>query len=164
MSQTSDRIPCPHCQANNFPSSATCWQCGQPLHQQQDQPPAQPPPQPGPSQPVPPQPPGGYQPTSRISAATIRRHRPDLRDLGVHLRGGGAVVLSVRLQRGGDHHGGSRSEQGQSAGRMGDWRGCSIVGHRRGCRCDSRSFELVAVLQEPGERSKLAVGGRRSER
>lgn len=58
MSQTSDRIPCPRCQANNFPSSDVCWQCGQPLHQQQDQPPAQPPPEPGP-----PQPPGGYQPS-----------------------------------------------------------------------------------------------------
>lgn len=37
MSQTSDRIPCPRCQANNFPSSDVCWQCGQPLQRAQFQ-------------------------------------------------------------------------------------------------------------------------------
>lgn len=48
MSQTSDRVPCPHCQASNFPSSTVCWQCGQPLQAQQSQPPTGPtPPLPG---------------------------------------------------------------------------------------------------------------------
>jgi len=28
VNQSSDRIPCPSCGAENFPSSATCWQCG----------------------------------------------------------------------------------------------------------------------------------------
>lgn len=35
MSETGDRITCPKCGANNFPSSAVCWQCGEPLPQQQ---------------------------------------------------------------------------------------------------------------------------------
>ena len=51
MNETGDRIQCPKCGANNFPSSAVCWQCGEPLSQQQA---ATPPPgqQPGP-QPAP---------------------------------------------------------------------------------------------------------------
>ena len=59
MGTTSDRIPCPKCQANNFPTSAVCWQCGESLQAQQDQLPAgpspsvQPPQQPGPVQPPP---------------------------------------------------------------------------------------------------------------
>lgn len=53
MNEASQRIPCPKCQANNFPSSAVCWQCGQPLRAEQNQPPPGPPPQ---------GPPGGYQP------------------------------------------------------------------------------------------------------
>ena len=67
MSDT-DRIPCPHCQANNFPSSAVCWQCGQPLRAQSNETPGGPPPPvtpptPGPVQPPPP----SYEPppTSR---------------------------------------------------------------------------------------------------
>ncbi len=28
---TSDRVRCAYCGANNFPASATCWQCGRPL-------------------------------------------------------------------------------------------------------------------------------------
>ena len=51
MNQTSDRVPCPKCQANNFPSSAVCWQCGEPLQARQDE--SQPPTTPGPSQPAP---------------------------------------------------------------------------------------------------------------
>jgi hypothetical protein len=31
MNQASDRIPCPKCQASNFPNSAVCWQCGEPM-------------------------------------------------------------------------------------------------------------------------------------
>lgn len=49
MSQASDRIPCPECRANNFPSSTVCWQCGEPLRAQQNQPPTGAPP--GPEQP-----------------------------------------------------------------------------------------------------------------
>ena len=35
MSDPGNRIPCPHCQAANLPSSVTCWQCGQPLNAQE---------------------------------------------------------------------------------------------------------------------------------
>lgn len=35
MSDSENRVPCPHCQAANFPSSTTCWQCGQPMNAQQ---------------------------------------------------------------------------------------------------------------------------------
>lgn len=31
MTQSSDKISCPKCQASNFANSAVCWQCGQPL-------------------------------------------------------------------------------------------------------------------------------------
>ena len=67
MNQTLDRIPCPKCRAANFPSSAVCWQCGEPLHPKQAQPPSPPPPV-QPSAPTPPpQPPvqpapSGFQP------------------------------------------------------------------------------------------------------
>lgn len=37
MNETSDRIECPKCHANNFPSSAVCWQCGEPLPSRQPQ-------------------------------------------------------------------------------------------------------------------------------
>jgi hypothetical protein len=49
MNESSDRIPCPHCQASNFPSSSTCWQCGRPMRSQDQTPqgPAQPPQGPG---------------------------------------------------------------------------------------------------------------------
>jgi len=67
MNQTPDRIPCPACKAENFPSSAVCWQCGKPLQVRQDQPPPtespiQPPSQPQPQfAPIQPPPPS-YQP------------------------------------------------------------------------------------------------------
>lgn len=53
MNQESDRIPCPKCRANNFPTSAVCWNCGQPLHPQQEGAPEEPaaPPQAGPESP-----------------------------------------------------------------------------------------------------------------
>ena len=31
MNDSPNSVICPHCQAGNYPSSATCWQCGQPL-------------------------------------------------------------------------------------------------------------------------------------
>lgn len=31
---STERIPCPKCNANNFASSTTCWQCGEPLRAQ----------------------------------------------------------------------------------------------------------------------------------
>lgn len=58
MSETTDRIPCPHCQASNFPTSAVCWQCGRALRAE-SQPPAETPPAPG--APPPYQPPPPYQ-------------------------------------------------------------------------------------------------------
>lgn len=68
MSQSSsDRIQCPNCGANNFPSSATCWQCGRPLTAEQNQGPNQNPPQDQnqnqqPEQPLPPPPAYGSPP------------------------------------------------------------------------------------------------------
>jgi MFS family permease len=54
MGETTDRIPCPKCQASNFASSAVCWQCGQPLRAQANQPPpSNQPPSPGEYQPPP---------------------------------------------------------------------------------------------------------------
>ena len=52
MNDTSDRIECPKCHANNFTSSAVCWQCGEPLPRQEA---STPPPsaQPGPTGPQP---------------------------------------------------------------------------------------------------------------
>ena len=52
MNDTSDRIECPKCHANNFTSSAVCWQCGEPLPRQQASPPP-PSAQPGPTGPQP---------------------------------------------------------------------------------------------------------------
>jgi len=34
MTQPGERIPCPNCQAANFPSSEICWRCGRPLKTQ----------------------------------------------------------------------------------------------------------------------------------
>jgi len=51
MSETGDRITCPKCKANNFPSSAVCWQCGEPLPRQQAASPTPPGAQPGPPTP-----------------------------------------------------------------------------------------------------------------
>lgn len=50
MSGTTDRIPCPHCGASNFPTSTMCWQCGRPLRVESQPPGGQPPP---PGQPPP---------------------------------------------------------------------------------------------------------------
>lgn len=50
MTETTDRIPCPHCQASNFPTSTTCWQCGRALRAEAQPPGGQPPP---PGQPPP---------------------------------------------------------------------------------------------------------------
>ncbi|HET6455908.1 MAG TPA: DUF4190 domain-containing protein [Armatimonadota bacterium] len=50
MSGTTDRIPCPQCGASNFPTSATCWQCGRALRAEAQPPPGGtpiPPPAPG---------------------------------------------------------------------------------------------------------------------
>lgn len=55
MSESSERVPCPKCQAANFSSSSVCWQCGEPLKAQQG------PPTPSPS--------GGYQPTYESTPA-----------------------------------------------------------------------------------------------
>ncbi len=60
MSESSDRISCPKCQASNFANSAVCWQCGQPLSgpraQVSNETPG------GPTPPPPPQPTPGYEP------------------------------------------------------------------------------------------------------
>lgn len=62
MSGTTDRIPCPHCGASNFPTSAACWQCGRALRVESQPPEGQPPP---PGQPPP------YQPAPSGGSATI---------------------------------------------------------------------------------------------
>jgi hypothetical protein len=67
MNQESNRIPCPGCQAMNFPSSAACWQCGQPLKAEGSQSPEGPPP----TAPPPPAPePGSPYPPARSSGDT----------------------------------------------------------------------------------------------
>jgi len=59
MSGTTDRIPCPHCGASNFPTSATCWQCGRALRAEAQPPQGVPPPPPGQVPPPYPPPPSG---------------------------------------------------------------------------------------------------------
>jgi len=68
MSDSTDRIVCPHCQANNVPSDEACSQCGSPLRAEVTPPspeilPSSAPPSeiPG-SQPSPPQPQSPYPP------------------------------------------------------------------------------------------------------
>ena len=67
MSGTTERIPCPQCGASNFPTSATCWQCGRPLHAEAQPPGGAPPP---PGQPLPPGQPPPYPPTPRPAENT----------------------------------------------------------------------------------------------
>ena len=54
-----DRVRCAYCGANNFPTSATCWQCGRPLQ----------PLRPAPSAPPPASPSSAWSPASTIPRA-----------------------------------------------------------------------------------------------
>lgn len=65
MNQSSDRVKCPHCNADNFATSGVCWQCGKPLQAQSNQTPA------GNQGPIQPEPGSAYPPASPSSDTRI---------------------------------------------------------------------------------------------
>lgn len=74
MNENPNRIACTKCGAANFPSSANCWQCGEPLPTQRTEP-APPGPEPGmgdaPAPPTPPSSPVYVPPRNRQDTETL---------------------------------------------------------------------------------------------
>lgn len=76
MNESPNRIACPKCGAANFPSSANCWHCGEPLPAERTEPqpaPSGPEPAPGaaPPPPTPPSSPVYVPPRNRQDTETL---------------------------------------------------------------------------------------------
>jgi hypothetical protein len=74
MNENPNRVACSKCGAANFPSSANCWQCGEPLRVEgtaPEPPPPGPEPEPGATPPTPPPSPVYVPPTARQDTETL---------------------------------------------------------------------------------------------
>lgn len=72
VNENPNRVACPKCGAANFPSSANCWQCGEPLPAERTEPEPPPPgPEPEPGTPPPPPSPVYMPPGNRQDTETL---------------------------------------------------------------------------------------------